>query len=295
MRSLTSWMKQARSLIAPSQPECLFCGRRGRPSPEWPEICVHCQSCIPWIRVPRCQTCGRHVGCPDCSRSHGPLPIRCNRSAVAYTSDMREILGQYKYRGNERLAPLLGLMLDRAYELLQQEQSNQQLNGAQQGDFFNKPFPVFQSKLRVRVRSNLWQADLLVPVPVSAVRLSERGFNQAERLAEVVSLRRGVPQLPLLVRTHHTAKQSFKSRSERLADMKYAFAGNTDSAVLQSLNEHLHSRASHQLEQRPLRIIIVDDIYTTGSTIRACAEALQQLCRSQNCTAEIYSLTWARS
>ncbi|MFD1903605.1 ComF family protein [Paenibacillus rhizoplanae] len=58
---------------------------------------------------------------------------------------------------------------------------------------------------------------------MSAVRLSERGFNQAERLADVVSLRRGVPQLPLLVRTHHTAKQSFKSRSERLADMKYAF------------------------------------------------------------------------
>ncbi|WP_341348688.1 ComF family protein [Paenibacillus sp. FSL H3-0469] len=293
MRHLTSWMKQARSLIAPSQPECLFCGRRGRPSPEWPGICVHCQSSIPWIRVPRCQTCGRHVGCPDCSRSHGHLPIRCNRSAVAYTSDMREILGQYKYRGNERLAPLLGLMLDRAYALLQQEQSGQQLNGALQGDFFSEPLPVLRSKLRMR--SNLWQADLLVPVPVSAVRLSERGFNQAERLAEVVSLRRGVPQLPLLVRTHHTAKQSFKSRRERLADMKHAFAGNTDSAVLQSLSEYLHSHATHQLEQRPLQIIIVDDIYTTGSTIRACAGALQQLCRSLDCTAEIYSLTWARS
>lgn len=37
MRHLTSWMKQARSLIAPSQPECLFCGRRGRPSPNGPE------------------------------------------------------------------------------------------------------------------------------------------------------------------------------------------------------------------------------------------------------------------
>lgn len=293
MRSLTSWMKQARSLIAPSQPECLFCGRRGRPSPEWPEICLHCQSSIPWIRAPRCQTCGRHVGCPDCSRSHALIPIVCNRSAVAYTSEMREILGQYKYRGNERLAPLLGLMLDRAYPLLQQEQSGQQLNEALQSNFFSKPFPIRHSKLRMR--SNLWQADLLVPVPVSDVRLSERGFNQAERLAEVVSLRRGIPQLPLLVRTHHTAKQSFKSRRERLADMKHAFAGNIDSAVLQSLKEHLHSRATHQLEQRPLQIIIVDDIYTTGSTIRACAEALQQLCRSQNCLAEIYSLTWARS
>lgn len=49
-----------------------------------------------------------------------------------------------------------------------------------------------------------------------------------------------------------------------MADMKHAFAGNTDPVVLQSLNEHLYSRASHQLEQRLLRIIIVDDIYTTG-------------------------------
>ncbi|WP_405104800.1 ComF family protein [Paenibacillus sp. FSL K6-1217] len=293
MRPLTSWMKQARSIIAPSQPECLFCGRRGRPSPEWPGICLHCQHGIPWIRIPRCQTCGRHVGCPDCSRSHGPLPIRCNRSAVAYTSEMREILGQYKYRGNERLAPLLGRMLDRAYALLQQEQSGQALNGAQPSNFFSEPRTLLQSM--PHMQSNLWQADILVPVPVSAVRLSERGFNQAERMAEVVSLRRGIPQLPLLVRTQHTAKQSFKSRRERLADMKHAFAGNTDSAVLQSLKEHLNSRASHQLEQRPLRIIIVDDIYTTGSTIRACAGALQQLCRSLDCTAEIYSLTWARS
>ncbi|MEK4849503.1 ComF family protein [Paenibacillus sp. FSL H7-0756] len=293
MRHLTSWMKQARSLIAPSQPECLFCGRRGRPSPEWPGICVHCQSSIPWIRVPRCQTCGRHVGCPDCSRSHGHLPIRCNRSAVAYTSEMREILGQYKYRGNERLAPLLGLMLDRAYALLQQEQSGQAQDGAQASNFFSEPRTLLQSKLRNC--SNLWQADILVPVPVSAVRLSERGFNQAERLADAVSRRRGVPQLPLLVRTHHTAKQSFKSRRERLADMKHAFAGNTDPVVLQSLKEHLHSRATHQREQHTLRIIIVDDIYTTGSTIRACAGALQQLCRSLDCTAEIYSLTWARS
>ncbi|QUL54562.1 ComF family protein [Paenibacillus tritici] len=287
-----SWVKQARSLVAPALPQCLFCGRQARSSPDMPGICLSCYSRIPWIRRPRCQTCGRHVGCPDCSRSRGPVPIRCNRSAVAYTSEMREILGQYKYRGDERLAPLLGQMLDKAYALLQKEQSERQLtSGTLHTHFFCKPIMVLKSNLS---RSNLWQADLLVPVPVSTVRLLERGFNQAEQLAAVLCRSRDLLQLPLLVRTHHTAKQSFKSRSERLADMKHAFTGNTDEGVLHRLREQLDATAFRG-QQRPLRIIIIDDIYTTGSTIRACADALHRLCESMGCTAEIYSLTWARS
>jgi competence protein ComFC len=290
MNSIKSWVNKARWLVAPSLPQCLFCGQRGRPSSELPGICISCHTGIPWIRIPRCLTCGRHVGCPDCSRSREPGPIRCNRSAVAYTSDMREVLGQYKYRGNERLAPILGLMLDRAYSILQEEQIAIRQNVSLQS---KSPCKFFSAPKRL-IQSGLWQADLLVPVPVSSARLSERGFNQAEQLAEVLSRRRKVPQLPLLIRTHHTGKQSFKSRSERLADMKHVFAGNVDPKILQSLNEHLESIAV-QLQKRPLQIIIIDDIYTTGSTVRACAEALYQLCGGLGQPAEIYSLTWARS
>jgi predicted amidophosphoribosyltransferase len=195
---------------------------------------------------------------------------------------MREMLGQYKYRGNERLAPILGLMLDRAYSMLQKEQTKSPCT------------PSSAPKIKRLIYSGLWQADLLVPVPVSTTRLSERGFNQAEQLAEVLSLRRKVPQLPLLIRTHHTAKQSFKSRSERLSDMKHVFIGNTDPEILDSLNGQLQLIAD-QLQKRPLQIIIIDDIYTTGSTIRSCAEALHRLCGSLDYSAEIYSLTWARS
>jgi predicted amidophosphoribosyltransferase len=203
---------------------------------------------------------------------------------------MREVLGQYKYRGNERLAPVLGQMLDRAYSMLEEERNKAKLNNLRPLIDRATPFPARKSS----VRSGLWQADLLVPVPVSAVRLTERGFNQAERMADVLSRRRGIPQLPLLLRTLHTGKQSFKSRSERLADMKHAFTGNTDTEIIEKLEHHIESIAA-RLQLRPLQLIIIDDIYTTGSTIRSCAEALHRLCGSMGCAVEIYSLTWARS
>lgn len=270
LKHMKTWLNQAQALLVPVGSQCLNCGKKAPSSPEFPEICAGCAVSIPWIRNPRCSKCGRHVGCPDCSRSKDEGPVVCNRSAVAYTSVMREMLGQYKYRGNERLAPLLGQMLDRAYGMLKEERERD----------------------RNRKCSKLWKADLLVPVPVSDSRLLERGFNQAERLADVLSRRRGIPQLPLLIRTHHTGKQSFKSRAERLLDMKHAFAANPDIEVGEGLLGLLKTVIP---ENYPLQIIIVDDIYTTGSTIRACAETVRQISESYGREAEIYSLTWARS
>ncbi|WP_340005401.1 ComF family protein [Paenibacillus sp. FSL K6-0276] len=185
---------------------------------------------------------------------------------------MREWLGQYKYRGNERYALLLGLMLDSAYLTLKKENQSAILS--------RKPSIIHRS----------WSADLLVPVPVSDSRLMERGFNQAERLADVLSRRRKVPQLPLLIRTHHTGKQSFKSRAERLADMKHAFSENP--AVTTQFANWLKRKVPLN---RPLQIVIIDDIYTTGSTIRACAAIIKQMVSDYGYAVEVYSLTWARS
>lgn len=288
MKSLLSQLAALRSLLAPSLQPCLICGRSSPPSSALPNICRNCENTIPWIRTPRCLKCGRHVGCPDCSRSREPASIVCNRSAVAYTSVMREMLGRYKYRGDERLAEVLGLMLDRAYLNLKEER--QQLNRSIPS--IDSCASIFLPSSSTSQRNLMWQADLLVPVPVSDSRLVERGFNQAERLADVLSRRRGIPQLPLLVRTHHTGKQSFKTRAERLADMKHAFDVSIDPGILASFAGRA---VSVKQQGRPLQIIIVDDIYTTGSTIRACAETINRKSASIGCTAEIYSLTWARS
>ncbi|WP_042195521.1 ComF family protein [Paenibacillus camerounensis] len=289
MTPLSGWLAGIRSLLAPAGIHCLICGHNSRPSARLPGICAGCEAGIPWISRPRCHKCGRHVGCPDCSRSGQSAPIVCNRSAVAYTPVMRDLLGRYKYRGHERLAPLLGQMLDSAYLQLKAYIEHLQYPPQVPTEKQNKYHFLRRKTANLTIE---WQADLLVPVPVSDSRLTERGFNQAERLADILSRLRGIPQLPLLIRTQHTAKQSFKSRAERIADMKDAFAVSPDEQV----NIQFSSRLSTvKASGRPLQIIIIDDIYTTGSTIRACAGAVRLLCAGYGIEADIYSLTWARS
>ncbi|MDQ0192191.1 ComF family protein [Paenibacillus wynnii] len=219
---------------------------------------------------------------------------------MAYNSVMRDWLGRYKYRGNERYAPLLGLMLEKAYQMLKVQHEDAVYQNA-----FIRPRSAFPFRRSTSTVS--WKADLLVPVPVSEPRLVERGFNQAERLAAELSWRTGIPVLPLLVRTHHTDKQSFKGRAERLTNMKHAFGPNTSiienySNWLMEITDALSlpavsiDSAVHDTKHtRPVRIIIVDDIYTTGSTIRACADSVRQMTEACSFSSDIYSLTWARS
>jgi len=331
------WQNRIHSLLSSSSSKCLACGKSGRASALYPSLCINCAARIPWIRVPRCRKCGRSIGCPDCTRGGDSSPIVCNRSAVAYNSEMRAWLGQYKYRGNESYAPLFGIMLDQAYQLLQAEQEWEiaQLSEVNTKRQLHPVFNTFQrywSALLHRRHSATavhWQADLLIPVPVSESRLMERGFNQAERLADELSRRQRIPVISLLVRTHHTAKQSFKSRAERLADMKHAFAPDKSLEgaysewlrLQKTLFEPASSLASGERgaavplsvlsfgdlsiasaapvkapkQIRPVRIIIVDDIYTTGSTIRACAESIRQITDACGLHSQIFSLTWARS
>ncbi|MBO1511751.1 ComF family protein [Metabacillus sp. BG109] len=108
--------------------------------------------------------------------------------------------------------------------------------------------------------------DYAVPIPLSKERLYERGFNQAKLLADFIP----IPQLEVLQRTHHE-KQSKKSRLERL----------TASNVF-SLTD------SSKINNRSF--LLIDDIYTTGSTLRHAAKLL-----IQNGAASVSSLTLIRS
>ncbi|WP_226643231.1 ComF family protein [Mesobacillus subterraneus] len=122
---------------------------------------------------------------------------------------------------------------------------------------------IFAKDLRQALQD--FQYDYIAPIPLSEERLYERGFNQAE----AIITKAGFEPTYLLSRVH-TEKQSKKSRSERI-HLQQVFKVDTD------LN--LNSKT----------IVLIDDIYTTGSTLRHAAKILKD-----NGAAKVYSFTLAR-
>lgn len=110
-------------------------------------------------------------------------------------------------------------------------------------------------KLGGTIRS--WKPDALVPVPVHFTRKRERGYNQAEVLAVEIGKRTGIPVAAHLIgRKKKTLPQKLLNDRERQNNLKRAFKIGRNDVKLK-------------------RVIIIDDIYTTGSTVDACAETLK--------------------
>ncbi len=113
--------------------------------------------------------------------------------------------------------------------------------------------------MREAGRELLVDADVLVPVPLSRRRLLARRFNQAAVLARKVSILSGVPlRARALTRTRHTAPQVGRTMQRRRENVSGAFAVRRGEARF--------------LDRR--RVVLVDDVITTGATADACAMAL---------------------
>jgi competence protein ComFC len=109
--------------------------------------------------------------------------------------------------------------------------------------------------------------DVIVPVPLHRARERERGFNQAALLADSIGAELSIQSRPVLERIRYTTTQTAFDRAERMENLRDAF--------------RLRKRA----DVRGLRVLLIDDVLTTGSTLSECARVLKAAGASSVCAA----------
>ncbi|MFA1821338.1 ComF family protein [Virgibacillus oceani] len=221
---------------------CLWCFEQITPQMNWQNIvvlfkpktlCNQCEGKLDELIGNRCSRCSRiseEEVCSDCIwwlRHTGQDVLAYNHSIYTYNSFIQDVIAKWKYRGDYQL-----------------------------GNVFKQPLmEAFSYKF-----FKMW--PIVVPIPLSEERLTERGFNQAKMMADFLP-----GKSEEILKRVHGEKQSKKTRNERIF---------TDNPFILT---------------KPIKkpVILVDDIYTTGTTIRHAAALLKK-----HGTPEIYSLTLIR-
>ena len=196
-----------------------------------PYFCSACWADFAPLPGPVCPTCGRPFESPE-ALAHSPAHqcSGCRLSPLAFDQavsvgqfegPLREAIHQFKYRPCRSLGKPLGeWMVD-----------------------------------HVKVLTNI---DIVVPVPLHATRLRQRGFNQSLLLAHRMSERYEVPlSCDNLVRVWPTRPQVELTGVERVVNVAGAFA----------LQRPLEIETKH--------IVLIDDVFTTGATMNECAAVLK--------------------
>ena len=138
-----------------------------------------------------------------------------------YESELRELIHLFKYGRIQTLARPLGRMLSSA---LPREE----------------------------------HFDLIVPMPIHWLRRWQRGFNQAELLAQELSRRTFLPVRNAACRVHHKTAQAGLTNAKRRLNVAGAF------------------RVQNRSDVQGKRVLLIDDVMTTGATASACAKALKR-------------------
>lgn len=194
-------------------------------------LCPRCWREVAFIRAPLCDVTGIPLpfdtgGRMVSARALAEAPAYDRARAVArHEGAMRRLVHQFKYGDRHEARPLFGRWLTEAG------------------------------------RDLLEGADLIVPVPMSRLRLILRRYNQAAILANDVSRLSGVPVAPVALRRRKaTSRQVGLTRAQRLENVSGAF--------------EVPARWRARVAGR--RVILVDDVVTTGATADACARALKR-------------------
>ncbi len=207
--------------------QCFLCAAACRHDP----LCVACQQELPRLTAPICAVCATPLAdnaalCGACLRH--PPAFTHTVAAWQYAWPLDRLIHAFKFHHQFSLLPVLAKpLLDRLRD---------------------QPAP-----------------DVLVPMPLHAQRLRQRGYNQALLLAQYLSRQMNLPVLKTACqRTRHTTEQTGLSRSERANNLRHAFIC---AATV-----------------RDRRIALVDDVMTSGSSAHWLAQALRDAgASSVNC------------
>ncbi len=194
-------------------------------------LCASCRAKAPRLNPPFCAKCSEAFpgaitsafSCANCA--HRTLHFEAAVAVYRSRGIVRKLLHQFKYGQQRHLKHPLALWLSETLD---------------------------DARLRDR------RFDAIVPVPLHAARERERGFNQAELLAELLSGTAGIPLHGALERIRYTTTQTAYDRSERMANLRNAF------------------RLRKNVDVRGWRVLLIDDVLTTGSTLSECARVLKQ-------------------
>lgn len=185
---------------------------------------------------PKCPFCGKllekgHLLCPECE---GKLPwLSGNRaereveltggcvSVVEYDDRVRKGVHAFKFQGKSARSGAFGLLIAQC------------------------------------VKDQGITADLITWPPLSKKRLRERGYDQAQLLAEKVGKELALPVLRTLKKEHRPAQSGLEDKAERRANVLGAYAA-IDAETF-----------------RGKRVLLIDDVFTTGSTLSECAKVLR--------------------
>ncbi len=232
--------------------------------------------------------------CPGCQKSRPGFDFA--RAVGPYAGILREAIHKFKYLGKLSLAEPLGKLMAAAIreEFLPAVAAASQSGGGKTGgSVVGAAGATRDAKAGVTRDGAVDPAEsatagaagavgvrdattgaarggaaCVVPVPLHPQRLGERGFNQAELLAEIVAQELKLEFAPgMLARGKHTPSQTQLSREERQLNLQGAFVlgrGHGDSGLLKPASL-----------TKPA-VLIVDDVLTTGSTGAECARVLRE-------------------
>lgn len=200
---------------------CLFCGQR----PLKQAVCPSCEASLPKLAGPHCPCCAAPQASDQAPCGH------CQRRLPAF--DTLHALYRYDY-------PLDGLIMRCKYG------RQAQLQGA-----------LAWLLAQAICRENTPKYDFIIAVPASAQRLSERGFNLPDALAQTMAATIGSPlATDWCMRKRNTTPQASLDRAQRLRNLRDAFS------VKRSCNG--------------LSLAIIDDVATTGTTLDSLAATLKK-------------------